>query len=226
MNNMEEIAGLIDHTLLKPDATDKDIIKLCSEAEEYGFASVCISPTYVNLAAEKLKGTKIKVCTVIGFPSGAHLTVIKVEETLKAILDGAEEIDMVINIGALKSGNENLVYNDIKSVCAICKDKTVLSKVIIETALLSDKEKIVACNLTKKAGADYVKTSTGFASHGATVEDVTLMSNIVKESGIKVKAAGGIRSFSDLKAMIDAGASRIGASAGIKIVEEAKNYLK
>ncbi len=218
-----DIARCIDHTILKPDATDEDIIKLCSEAREYRFASVCISPSYVQLAAEQLRDSDVKVCTVVGFPSGAHMPEIKSMETRRAIRDGAKEIDMVINIGALKSKNDDLVYRDIRMVCEACEDGGALSKVIIETAFLTDEEKIRACTLAKKAKADYVKTSTGFGPHGATAKDVALMNSVVKEAGLGVKAAGGIRTFDDAKAMIEAGASRIGASAGIKIVKVAKD---
>ncbi len=216
----EEIASYIDHTLLKPDATATDIKNLCAEAKKYKFASVCISPSYVLLASEELKGSNIKVCTVVGFPSGAHVTEIKRLETERAIKDGAKEIDMVINIGALKSKNYNLVYDDIKEVCDTSKSGGAICKVIIETALLSDSEKIKACELSKEAKAEFVKTSTGFASSGATVPDVKLMSGIVRESGIGVKAAGGIRTLEDALKMINAGATRIGASAGIKILSE------
>lgn len=218
----QDIAKCIDHTLLKPDATEDDIKKLCKEARDYHFASVCISPSYVSLAARELEGSDVKVCTVVGFPSGAHVPEIKSMETRRAIREGAKEIDMVINIGALKSHNDDLVYRDIRMVCEACEDGSALSKVIIEAALLTDEEKIRACTLAKKAKADYVKTSTGFGPHGATAEDVALMSSVVRDAGIGVKAAGGIRSFEDAKAMIAAGASRIGASAGIKIVKVAK----
>lgn len=218
----EDVARCIDHTFLKPDATESDIIKLCAEAREYQFASVCVSPSYVPLVARELAGSQVKVCTVVGFPSGAHLPEIKAMETRRAIRDGAEEIDMVINIGALKSGNDDLVYRDIRLVCEACEDGSAKSKVIIEAALLTNEEKTRACELSKKARANYVKTSTGFGPHGATAEDVALMSGIVAGSGIGVKAAGGIRSYDDVQKMIVAGATRIGASAGIKIVQEAK----
>jgi deoxyribose-phosphate aldolase len=215
------IARLIDHTLLKPDTTVADIEKICSESITYQFASVCISPTYVSQAAKILSGSIIKVCTVVGFPSGAHLTEIKVLETCKAIEDGASEIDMVINIGAMKTGNQRLVYEEIKKICEICRESDVTSKIIIETAFLSEDEKINACLLVKKAGADFVKTSTGFGPHGATLNDVALMSGIVRDSGIGVKAAGGIRSYKEALDMIRAGATRIGTSSGIKIIEQA-----
>ena len=217
----EDIARCIDHTLLKPDANEDDIKKLCQQAREYHFATVCISPSYVSLAAKELEGSAVKVGTVIGFPSGAHQPEIKALEARRAIREGAEEIDMVINIGALKSGNDDLVYNDIRMVCEACEDGGATSKVIIETAFLTDDEKVRACQLAKKARANYVKTSTGFGPQGATAEDVALMSSVVRQAGIGVKAAGGIRSYDDAKKMIEAGATRLGASAGIKILQEA-----
>ncbi len=218
----EDIAHCIDHTFLKPDASEADIRKLCAEAREYKFASVCVSPSYVPLVAKELAGSPVKVCTVVGFPSGAHMPEIKALETRRAIRDGAEEIDMVINIGALKSGDGELVYRDILRVSEACEDGGAISKVIIEAALLTDDEKVRACELAQKARANYVKTSTGFGPHGATAEDVSLMSNVVASSGIGVKAAGGIRTYDDVQKMILAGATRIGASAGIKIVQQAK----
>ena len=218
----EDIAKCIDHTLLKPDATENDIKRICTEAKEYNFAAVCISPSYVKLAAQELAGTSVKVCTVVGFPSGAHRSEIKALETRQAIRDGAKEIDMVINIGALKSGNDDLVYRDIRAVREACVDGSAVCKVIIEAAFLSDDEKKRAIQLAKKARADYVKTSTGFGPHGATVDDVALMSQIVGQVGMGVKAAGGIKSLQDVKEMVSAGATRIGASAGIKIIKEAK----
>jgi len=218
----EDIARCIDHTLLKPDASESDIIKLCAEGREYNFAAVCVSPSYATLAARELAGSSVKVCTVVGFPSGAHLPEIKALETRRAIRDGGEEIDMVINIGALKSGNYDLVLRDIRLVCEACEDGGAVSKVIIEAAYLDDEEIIKVCQLARKARANYVKTSTGFGPHGATVDDVALMKSVVAEAGIQVKAAGGIRSYEDAKAMITAGATRIGASAGIKIVQESK----
>ena len=218
----EDIARCIDHTLLKPDASESDIKKLCDEAREFHFATVCISPSYVKLATKELEDSPVKVCTVIGFPSGAHMPEIKALETRRAIRDGAEEIDMVFNIGALKSGDDDLVYRDIRMVCDACEDGGATSKVIIEAAYLTDDEKVRACELAKKARANYVKTSTGFGPSGATAEDVALMSSIVRQAGIGVKAAGGIRSYEDAQKMIEAGATRIGASAGIKILQEAK----
>ncbi|MCF7825415.1 MAG: deoxyribose-phosphate aldolase [Candidatus Marinimicrobia bacterium] len=219
----EDVARCIDHTLLKPDATEDDIRKLCAEADEFQFATVCISPSYVPLAAKELAHSKVKVCTVVGFPSGAHHPTIKAMETRRAIRDGAEEIDMVINIGALKSGNDELVYRDIRMVVEACEDGGAISKVIIEAALLTDDEKVRACTLAKKARADFVKTSTGFGPHGATAADVALMARTVANTGIGVKAAGGIRSFEDAQDMIKAGATRIGASAGIAIVKKARS---
>jgi len=218
----KDIARCIDHTILKPEATEADVKKICEEAKNYQFASVCVSPSYVSLVARELAGSSVKVCTVVGFPSGAHMPEIKALETRRAIRDGAQEIDMVINVGALKSGNEALVYRDIRLVCEACEDGGAISKVIIEAALLTDEEKIRACELAKKARADFVKTSTGFGPHGATAEDVALMSGVVADAGIGVKAAGGIRSYDDAHKMIIAGATRIGASAGIKILQQAK----
>ncbi|MEE8436732.1 MAG: deoxyribose-phosphate aldolase [Candidatus Neomarinimicrobiota bacterium] len=218
----EDIAHCIDHTLLKPMATRDDIKKLCAEAREFKFATVCISPSYVKLAAQELSGSEVKVCTVVGFPSGAHTPEIKAMEARRAIRDGAKEIDMVINIGALKSGDDELVYRDIRQVCEACEDGSASSKVIIETTYLTEDEKVRACKLAKRARANYVKTSTGFGPEGATAEDVALMSRIVGQSGIGVKAAGGIKSYEDAQKMIMAGATRIGASAGIKIIQESK----
>ncbi len=218
----EDVAKCIDHTILKPDATEDDIRKLCAEADEFQFATVCISPSYVPLAAKELEHSSVKVCTVVGFPSGAHHPSIKAMETRRAIRDGAEEIDMVINIGALKSGNDELVYRDIRMVVEACEDGGAVSKVIIEAALLTDDEKVRACTLAKKARADFVKTSTGFGPHGATAADVALMARTVANTGIGVKAAGGIKSFEDVQDMIKAGATRIGASAGIAIVKKAR----
>jgi len=221
-NVPEDIARCIDHTVLKPDATDADIKKLCGEARDFHFATVCISPSYVKLAAKELDGSDVKVCTVVGFPSGAHSPEIKAMETRQAIRDGAKEIDMVINIGALKSGKDDLVYRDIRSVCEACEDGSATSKVIIEAALLTDDEKVRACELSQKARANYVKTSTGFGPGGATAEDVALMSRIVQGAGLGVKAAGGIRSYDDARKMVEAGATSIGASASIGIVKGAQ----
>lgn len=212
------IASYIDHTMLKPETTIDDVKRLCREAREYGFAAVCVSPTYVPTAAIELKGSPVKVCTVVGFPSGAHMSEIKAEETRRAIADGAQEIDMVINIGALKSKDFEWVYRDIRGVVDVCKEHDAICKVIIETALLTDEEKIIACELSARAGAHFVKTSTGFASGGATVEDVRLMKWTVAAAGVKVKASGGVRDHATAMEMIKAGADRIGTSSGVKIV--------
>jgi len=221
MEQPTNIAKIIDHTLLKPEATRDQIVQLCREAREYGFASVCVNPSYVKLAAELLRGSSVKVCSVVGFPLGATLPEVKAYEARRAIEEGAAEIDMVINIGALKSGDLELVKRDIASVVDVCHAKGALCKVIIEAALLTDEEKVLACQLARAAGADYVKTSTGFGPGGATVQDVALMRRTVgPEMG--VKAAGGIRSYEAAKSMVEAGATRIGASAGVKIVQEAR----
>ncbi|HFI0040840.1 TPA: deoxyribose-phosphate aldolase [Streptococcus suis] len=209
----------IDHTVLKPETTKEQVAKVLEEAKEYDFASVCINPTWVSFAAEGLKGTDVKVCTVIGFPLGANTPAVKAFETKDAIANGADEIDMVINIGALKDKNYDLVLEDIKAVVDASGDKLV--KVIIETCLLTDEEKVKACELSKEAGADFVKTSTGFSTGGATVEDVALMRKTVgPEMG--VKASGGARSYEDAIAFIEAGASRIGASSGVAIMKGEK----
>jgi len=211
----QKIARMIDHTVLKADTTEQQIIKLCEEAKEYNFASVCVNPTWVKKSAELLAGTEVKVCTVIGFPLGANTPEVKAFEVEQAIKDGATEVDMVINIGALKDGNNELVERDIKAVVDAAKGKA-LTKVIIETCLLTDEEKTRACELSVKAGADYVKTSTGFSTGGATKEDIALMRKTVGPD-IGVKASGGVRNAADAEAMIAAGATRIGASAGIEI---------
>lgn len=214
----EELAKMIDHTLLKPDATSAQIEQICAEARQYGFASVCVNPTHVRACAELLKDAPSAVCTVIGFPLGASASVVKSYETDAAIQDGADEIDMVINIGALKDGNDDLVLDDITGVVETAHSEGKIVKVIIETVLLTDEEKERACKLAKKANADFVKTSTGFAGGGATVEDVALMRRVVgAEMG--VKASGGVRSYADAVAMIEAGATRLGASAGVKIMQ-------
>ncbi len=213
-----ELAGMIDHTLLKPDATPEQIAQLCFEARKFGFASVCINPTWVELCAKLLEGSPVKVCTVIGFPLGATPPEVKVFETTNAIDHGATEIDMVINIGALKARDLDLVAKDIRGVVMAAHARGAIVKVIIEAVLLTDEEKTIACLLSKEAGADFVKTSTGFASGGATVHDVELMRKAVgKEMG--VKAAGGVRTYEDAEKMVKAGASRIGASAGVKILQ-------
>ncbi|TCN24657.1 deoxyribose-phosphate aldolase [Mesobacillus foraminis] len=216
MTTQNNIAGMIDHTLLKANATEEQIRQLCEEAKEYRFASVCVNPCWVKYCSSILKGSGVKTCTVIGFPLGANTYETKAYETKTAIEHGAEEVDMVINIGALKSGDDERVERDIRAVTEAAKGKA-LTKVIIETSLLTDDEKIRACKLAVKAGADFVKTSTGFSDGGATVEDVTLMRNTVGPD-IGVKASGGVRSPEDAKKMIDAGATRIGASSGAAIV--------
>lgn len=213
------VSGFIDHTLLKPDASRAEIEKLCAEAREFHFASVCVNPAWVSLCSMLLRGTPVAVCSVVGFPLGATTPDVKGYETRRAIFDGAREIDMVINIGALKSGDVRLVEQDIEAVAGLCRAEGVVSKVIIEAALLTDEEKITACTLAKAAGADYVKTSTGFGPGGATVADVALMRRVVgPEMG--VKAAGGVRDLAGLQAMVAAGATRVGASAGVKIMRE------
>ncbi|HEP1798081.1 TPA: deoxyribose-phosphate aldolase [Streptococcus suis] len=209
----------IDHTILKPETTQEQVEKILAEAKEYDFASVCVNPTWVALAAESLKDSDVKVCTVIGFPLGANTPAVKAFETKDAISNGADEIDMVINIGALKTGNYDLVLEDIKAVVAASGDKLV--KVIIEACLLTDDEKVKACQLSQEAGADYVKTSTGFSTGGATVADVALMRKTVGPD-MGVKASGGARSYEDAIAFIEAGASRIGASSGVAIMNGAQ----
>lgn len=212
------LAGMIDHTLLKPDATSDKIAQLCFEAKKYHFASVCVNPTHVKLCAELLKDSDVKVCTVIGFPLGATSPEVKAFETQNALDNGATEIDMVINIGALKAGETELVARDIRSVVEVAHKAGALVKVIIETALLTDEEKVVACLLAKEAGADFVKTSTGFSGGGATVHDVALMRRAVGPS-LGVKASGGIHTHEEAAALVAAGATRIGASAGVKIIQ-------
>ncbi|MCK3922997.1 deoxyribose-phosphate aldolase [Streptococcus suis] len=209
----------IDHTILKPETTQEQVEKILAEAKEYDFASVCVNPTWVALAAESLKDSDVKVCTVIGFPLGANTPAVKAFETKDAISNGADEIDMVINIGALKTGNYDLVLEDIKAVVEASGDKLV--KVIIEACLLTDDEKVKACQLSQEAGADYVKTSTGFSTGGATVADVALMRKSVGPD-MGVKASGGARSYEDAIAFIEAGASRIGASSGVAIMNGAQ----
>lgn len=213
---VKNYASYIDHTLLKPEATEEQIKKICTEAKEYGFASVCVNPIWVSLASAELKNAIPKVCTVIGFPLGASTSETKAFETKDAIVNGADEIDMVINIGALKSKQYDIVENDIKAVVEAAN--STLVKVIIETCLLTDEEKIKACELSVSAGADFVKTSTGFSTGGATAEDVSLMRKTVGPK-IGVKASGGVRSLEDLRSMIEAGATRIGASSGVMIVK-------
>ncbi|WP_394234865.1 deoxyribose-phosphate aldolase [Niallia oryzisoli] len=211
------IANMIDHTLLKPDATENEIMKLIEEAKQYNFASVCINPYWVSLAAKNLQGSDVKVCTVIGFPLGSTTTSVKAFEAEEAIKNGAHEIDMVINIGLLKAGEDAKVEADIKAVADVAHGKALL-KVIIETCLLNDDEKQRACQLAVIAGADFVKTSTGFSTGGATVEDVALMRKVVGDK-YGVKASGGVRNKADLDKMAAAGANRIGASSGVKIMQ-------
>lgn len=213
-------ASLIDHTLLKPEASESDIKKLCNEAIQFGFASVCVNPAWVKRASEFLKGSNVPVCTVIGFPLGATLPDVKAFEARRAIFNGAREVDMVINIGALKSGDDCLVEDDIRAVVQAAHENGVLCKVIIETALLTDDEKVRACLASKNAGADFVKTSTGFAKGGATADDVSLMRRAVGHS-LGVKASGGVKGIDDARKMFEAGATRIGASVGVKIAQEA-----
>lgn len=217
---MAQIASIIDHTILKPEATEEKIRQICREALEYKFASVCINPTYVALASELLKESSVKVCTVIGFPLGATTTAVKVFETEDAIKNGAEEVDMVINIGKLKDKDYDFVRTDINAVVEAAKGKA-LTKVIIETSLLTDEEKTAACRLSKEAGADFVKTSTGFSTGGARIEDIKLMREAVGPD-LGIKASGGIHNFGEAKAMVEAGATRIGASASIAICQGAE----
>jgi deoxyribose-phosphate aldolase len=215
------IARLIDHTLLKPEASHDEIQRLCEEATRFGFASVCINPWYVPLATESLRGTSVKVCTVVGFPLGATLPQVKIHEAEESLKLGAQEIDMVINIGALKSGQDDVAESDIRGVVEATRRCGAICKVILETALLTVEEKVRGSLACKRAGADFVKTSTGFSTAGATPEDVALIRAVVgPEMG--VKAAGGVRSLTDLKKMVCAGATRIGTSAGVKIMEEAR----
>jgi deoxyribose-phosphate aldolase len=212
------IALLIDHTLLKPEATDADIRKLCAEARQYGFANVCVNPCWVPVAAEDLTGSAVKVCTVVGFPLGANATEVKSFETGVAMAEGALEIDMVLNIGSLRSGKTDAVREDIIAVVDTAHLGGAIVKVILETALLTHEQKVEACELALSAGADFVKTSTGFAASGATAEDVALMRQVVGPA-MGVKASGGVRNLDDLKKMVAAGATRIGTSAGVKIIE-------
>jgi deoxyribose-phosphate aldolase len=218
-----DLARYIDHTILKPNATEEQIRKLCAEALEFNFRSVCVNPTWVSLAASLLRDSEVLTCTVVGFPLGANESAIKAMEARRAIRNGAREIDMVINVGALKGGDDALVLRDIRAVVEECVDGNALCKVILETALLSDAEKRRASELARTARADFVKTSTGFSTGGATVSDVALMAEVVRGAGMEVKASGGISSYSDAKAMIEAGATRLGASASIGIVQEAKS---
>ncbi|MBI3760589.1 MAG: deoxyribose-phosphate aldolase [Chloroflexi bacterium] len=224
-----QLAEMIDHTLLKPDATPDQIAQLCFEARKFGFASVCINSAHVKLAADLLKGSPVKVCTVVGFPLGATPPEVKAYEAQKAIDEGATEVDMVINIGAIKARDYETAARDVRAVARACRASgMVLLKVIIEAALLTDEEKVAACLIAKAAGADFVKTSTGFGPGGATVADVQLMRRVVGPK-MGVKAAGGIRTLADAEGLVAAGATRIGASAGVKILQEAagaKSALK
>jgi deoxyribose-phosphate aldolase len=216
----KDLARYIDHTLLKADATYEEIDRLCAEARQHGFASVCVNPVHVRRCAESLRGSPVLVCAVVGFPLGATLPDEKAYEARRCLAEGAREIDMVINVGALKSGDDALVRRDIEGVVAACHEAGAATKVILETCLLSEEEKVRACRLAKEAGADFVKTSTGFASGGATPEDVELMRRVVGP-GVGVKAAGGVRDLETAMKMIRSGATRIGASAGVRIVREA-----
>lgn len=221
-----EVAKYIDHAVLKPNHTDDDVRKACEMAKRWNIASVCVKPCHVLLAKKLLEGSDVKVCTVIGFPNGSTTTVTKAFETIDAIMNGASEIDMVMNVGKLISGDEHYVLNDIKQVVNICHSKNVLCKVIIETSLLTDDLKVKACELVKQAGADYVKTSTGFNGGGATLEDIALMKNTVGDQ-VKIKASGGIKTYEQAVAFIEAGCSRLGTSSTEEILsggEGKENY--
>jgi deoxyribose-phosphate aldolase len=218
--DISKLASMIDHTLLKPEATTPQVEQLCDEARRFGFASVCVNPTHVKLCAQLLQGSPVRVCTVIGFPLGANLPEVKAFEAQQAIRDGATEIDMVINVGALKDKNTDLVARDIATVVNVAHVSGALVKVIIEAALLTDEDKVTACRLARDAAADYVKTSTGLGPGGATEQDVALMRQTVGPQ-MGVKAAGGIRTLADAQRMIQAGATRLGASASAKIMAEA-----
>ncbi len=214
-----ELASYIDHTNLKPDATENHIRQLCQDALNYHFAAVCIHPVYIPVAVSILSQSRTQVCTVVGFPLGSNTTETKVFETEQAISVGATEIDMVLHIGSLKAGRDQYVLEDIRSVVNACHVHQAICKVIIETAMLTDDEKIRACRLVRKAGADFIKTSTGFGPGGATVDDVMLLSREMNGTSVRVKAAGGIRSYDDALRMIKAGADRLGTSSGVKIIE-------
>jgi deoxyribose-phosphate aldolase len=213
------VARLIDHTILKPEATRKDVLAVCAEALQFSFASVCVNPFWTKLVAAEMKDSPVKVCAVTGFPLGATTTSAKVAETLSVLRDGAAEVDMVINIGALRGGERDVVRADIEGIVAASHGHGAIVKVIIETALLTEAEKTLACKLAQDSGADFVKTSTGFSKTGATVADVNLMRRTVGQ-GMGVKASGGIRSLADLEAMVTAGANRIGASSSVRIMQE------
>jgi deoxyribose-phosphate aldolase len=215
-----DLASIIDHTLLKPESTAADVRRVCAEARKYRFASVCVNPCWVALVAAELRGTPVKVCTVVGFPLGANTTETKMAETVAAIRVGAQEIDMVMNVGAMRSADEATVQNDIRGVVEVAHRSGAVVKVILETALLSDDQKIAACRIAKQAGADFVKTSTGFGPGGATAADIRLMRETVGPR-MGVKASGGIRTLEDLRSMVAAGATRVGASASVAIVEAA-----
>lgn len=217
--NSKKLASFIDHTLLKADATVSEIIKICSEAKKYGFASVCVNPVNVDLCTQELFGSTVKICTVIGFPLGANETAAKLAEAQLAISSGAAEIDMVINIGRLKDNDQNFVFTEISSLADLCHKNSAILKVIIETALLSDEEKVLACVLSTDAKADFVKTSTGFSKSGASIRDVALMKFSVGNKA-KIKASGGVRSYKEAVLMILNGASRLGTSSGIQIIEK------
>lgn len=217
----QQVARMIDHTLLKPDAMPADVEKLCAEARKFNFWSVCVNSSYVRQARELLRDSPVKVCAVVGFPLGAMEPQIKALEARKAIRDGASEIDMVINIGALKAHDDKLVLRDIRGVVESCKESRALCKVILETALLTEEEKVRACEISMKAGADFVKTSTGFSSGGATAEDIALMARVVAPKKLGVKASGGVRTYADIVKMVQAGATRVGCSSSVKIMEEA-----
>jgi deoxyribose-phosphate aldolase len=218
----EQLAKMIDHTLLQPEASTADIRKLCEEAIEFGFFSICVNPSNVKQAHAIVRNSPVKVCCAVGFPLGAQAPEIKATETRRALREGAKEIDMVINIGALKSKDDALVLKDIRGVVEACKKSRALSKVILETSLLTHEEKIRACELSMKANADYVKTSTGFSAGGATAEDIALMARAVAPKKLGVKASGGVRTYADAMKMIRAGATRIGSSNSVQIIEEAK----
>jgi deoxyribose-phosphate aldolase len=223
--HLTEIAGLIDHTILRADATRQDVLKVCAEALEYKFASVCVNAYWVPLVAHQLEGSTVKVCTVVGFPLGATSTEVKVFEATSAIRQGATEVDMVLNVGELRSGDLETVQVDIAAVAEACHAQGAILKVILETALLDDQQKVTACELSKAAKADFVKTSTGFSTSGATVHDIELMRSVVgPEMG--VKASGGIRTLEDFQKMVAAGASRVGASASVKIVEASRDAAR
>jgi deoxyribose-phosphate aldolase len=218
----EKVAKLIDHTILKAEATPDDIQRICAEAKQFGFWSVCVNSIYAKQVKNLLRDSPVKVCCVVGFPLGAQPPEIKALEARRAIREGAKEIDMVINVGALKGKDDALVLKDIRAVVEACKDGRALSKVIFETSLLNDEEKVRACHLSMRAGADYVKTSTGFSNAGATVEDVALMSRTVAPKKLGVKASGGVRTYGDVIKFVNAGATRVGCSSSVKIMEEAK----